>query len=326
MIKRAIIALVILGFMSPMPVQAFKGGGGPAPVSSGPSVPAPAAAWGFNTLPFDDEFDSISSIDVNNTLAPGFKWYVQSYLFGTHPNQLYVVNSASFSVSSGVLTYNPNNCSPSCGVTGGNIYSVGWVPGSPPTYVGNTIQPTGFYAEARIAYDPSLAPASGNRWFPAFWLWDKSILLKEADSLSYGGAHYTEFDVFEATPNGGGGSVEAQYVDWDWYQPSGTTTQKRNTNYALAVPTIDAGFHTYGLLWVPMVKNGGTGLIQRYVDGVLISAGNVTYTSTTASPTPNGGYATGWMAGADSSTQGFSVNLQTGNGWPMQIDYVRVWQ
>lgn len=40
-----------------------------------PAVPGAAANNGFTRLAFEDDFDSISTIDTGNTGAPGFKWY-----------------------------------------------------------------------------------------------------------------------------------------------------------------------------------------------------------------------------------------------------------
>ena len=40
-----------------------------------PSPTVPAAAGKYNRLAFEDDFDSISTIDTGNTGAPGFKWY-----------------------------------------------------------------------------------------------------------------------------------------------------------------------------------------------------------------------------------------------------------
>lgn len=41
------------------------------------SVPAPAAAFGFNTCTFYDSMQSLGTVDVNQTGLPGFNWYTQ---------------------------------------------------------------------------------------------------------------------------------------------------------------------------------------------------------------------------------------------------------
>lgn len=298
----------------PGSAQAFFKGGGSFPAASSPAIPAAAASYGFNTLTFYDDFNSLSTIDVNNTMQPGYKWYVQSLVLGTYPtNTLIAFAPSSFSVASSILTYTPNTPvgDPN---SGGNIYCAGFK--SDNTFVGNTIAPTGWYAECRMSYDPS--KVSGN-WFPAFWMWDKSIMLNSATNTAYGTHRYSEFDIFESYGTSGTG-----YVDWDWSSPS---TQVSNTNSNLGVPSpVDSGFHKYGLLWVPQAKNGGTGLIQRYIDGVHYPAGDVTYSSSTISSNATTGATTGWMSGADASTQGFTVQLQTGSNCPINVDYVQIWQ
>lgn len=287
-------------------------------VSTNPAQPAGAASYGFNNLIFQSEFDSINEIDVNNTLQPGYKWYVQSLVVGTYPtNTKLIFPSSCFSISNSVLTFNPSN--PLGGTPdGGSIYSAGFKNDN--TFIGNTIPKGGFYAECRMSYDPTLSTI-GRSWFPAFWMWDKSIVLNSATNTPYSGNRYSEFDVFEAAT--GSGTTTPNYVCWDWTGPGSFV---RNTNYVLGVPTVDSNFHTYAVLWVPQVKNSGSGLVRRYIDGVAIGGSDVNYSSSTISAQANTGATTGWMSGADVSTQGFTLNLQSGLNWPINIDWVRVWQ
>lgn len=289
----------------------------PAPTLSPPSA---AVEYGFNSLSFNDEFDSLSTIDVNNTLQPGFKWYVQSLVLGTYPtNTLIAFAASSFTMPvAGVLHYAPNT-PVGDPASGGNFFSAGYKADN--TFVGNTIQPTGFYAEARMKYDPTCINATKN-WFPAFWMWDKGIMYNSGTNTAYGSNRYTEFDIFEASSN-----TTVDYVDWDWSNPGGGITQVRNTNYTLGVPTpIDNNFHIYAMRWVPQTKHGGTGYITRYVDNVYKSAGDVTYSSSTISAQANSGATTGWMSGADASVLGFTVQFQAAEGCPIDVDWVRIWQ
>lgn len=285
-----------------------------------PAQPAPAIAQGYNTLTFWDDFNSLSTIDVNNTLRPGFNWYVQSLVLGTYPtNTKLIFPSTCFSVGGSVLTYTPNT--PLGGsVTGGNIFSAGWT-GTGDGFVGNTIAPTGWYAECRMAYDPTISQP-GHTWFPAFWMWDKGIMYSSSIN-TFNGERFTELDIYEAIPTGTPNVPNQKYVDWDWSSLSAVVS---NTNSSLGVPVLDKKFHTYGVLWVPQARNGGTGLIKRYVDGVHIAGGDVEYSSSTISAQAGVGATTGWLSGLDVSTRGFTVQLQTGEGWPIYVDYVQIWQ
>jgi hypothetical protein len=299
--------------------HAFIKGNGANSSASALSPPSAASAYGFNTLTFDSEFDDISEIDVNNTLKPGYKWYVQSLVLFTYPkNTLIAFAPSSFSVSNSILHYSPNTPAGDPD-SGGNIYSAGYKADN--TFVGNTIKPTGFYAEARMKYDPTCINAT-KFWFPAFWMWDESIMYNSGTNTAYGSNRYTEFDIFEAT-----GNTVVGYTDWDWSQLGSSLVQVKNINDMLGVPNpIDNQFHIYAIRWVPMAKNGGTGYITRYVDNVYKSAGDVTYSSSTISAEAASGATTGWMSGTDASTMGFTVQLQAGENCPIDVDWVRIWQ
>lgn len=62
------------------------------------AVPSPTAEAGYNTLTFDDEFDSLKTIDVNATKRQGYNWYTDLPFGGgrTLP--------PAYSISDGVLT------------------------------------------------------------------------------------------------------------------------------------------------------------------------------------------------------------------------------
>jgi hypothetical protein len=86
------------------------------------SVPAPAAAWGYNTLTFADPppgcngcaaWSQSSELDINNTSAAGYNWYVNA----TFPNGIGGIPSWTPVTSEGTLT-----CS---GVSGSSLTSIG---------------------------------------------------------------------------------------------------------------------------------------------------------------------------------------------------------
>lgn len=65
----------------------------------------PAAAWGINNNIFFDDFLSSSTIDLNNTKAPGFNWYPSAGVWTNYINDTgSPYPSGDFSVSGSILT------------------------------------------------------------------------------------------------------------------------------------------------------------------------------------------------------------------------------
>jgi hypothetical protein len=73
----------------------------------------PPRAWDIHTVSFFDDFNSASTIDVNNTLAPGFKWYCAGNTWPAQDNSSWQTpcNPALITVSGSVLTVNTNTSS-----------------------------------------------------------------------------------------------------------------------------------------------------------------------------------------------------------------------
>lgn len=288
----------------PAVANAFVGGSGAAP--SQLAVPAAAALYGFNNRVFFDDFDSISTVDVNNTLAPGYKWY----LHGIAP---YITTADKISVSNSILTISGSS------TQGWSAINMVGFSGSsyPYTPVGTTFPAGGFYVEIKIAAD---APGANPGW-PGAVIWD-ARLINSQNGGTYPANGLAEIDIFE---NIGTGTPQLETVDWTWYS---NATQYRQTNYTPNVGTgalNDGLFHTIGVLNVPQSKNGGTGLINRYFDGVHQTNTDVTYFTNSTSPQQNGTPQVGWMSCLDDTT-GLFVALETGNNWPLHIDSVQVWQ
>ncbi len=118
--------------------------------------PTNPGASGY-VLVFDDEFNSIATIDVNDTKAPGYNWYVWNSWTQT------ATPASNFSVSGGVLTLTCSLSSTNCTAmmytsirsTSANLNGVGT------NFAG------GWYAEASIAFDHTLVNTSDG--WPTFW-------------------------------------------------------------------------------------------------------------------------------------------------------------
>ncbi len=303
------IAMLLL-FILPAPTLAFD-----------PSNPA---AFGYS-LVFDDEFDSLNTIDINATGARGYNWYVTKFF--SAPTTL----PGDLSISSGVLTISPSV----------NSYAYHIATAAPASnalgYVGRVFGGgKGFYIEARMSFDDSLARAHGS---PAFW----------AEALQHGigndqwpgqSARYThfaeidflEYNTYKFMTNNSFGSYRH-----DWY---GTPTCTGSfycvapvTGYmAILLPfTVTwTDMHVYGYLYTPgSVPNGNMGSIQVYFDGKPYQYTNGLGNSAPftwidqgdGTPPPNGTFQFSII-----DKQSFFIILGTSVGAPLNVDYIRIWE
>jgi hypothetical protein len=279
-------------------------------------VPDPAAQWGYNTRTFFDGFDSISTIDINNTQAPGFKWY----LANGWPN------ASSNDPFHDIRIATPTR--PHCVVSVANsILELSGFTGDPNTELGFQTACAngagyngqgfagGGYFEFSFAADISLR--NSTLGWPSAVNWPLDWLLGTQSD-------WVEFDLFE------------MYVDgslfYDGLQDRVTTlttivSQNTNTNDGWTAPSgVNLlNFNTYGILWVPAAKNGGTGLVRRYFNRAYLPSQDVFYTATgPASPGASPANPNGTFFFMDRQT--FMLNLSWGHNWPSYWDYFEVWQ
>jgi hypothetical protein len=261
-------------------------------VSTGPAPPTQAFNANYRTLVFEDDFKS-DTLATSKTqgLTPGKKWYWVNQV------DAYFASAGSWSLNTagnGILTINCQR---------GGFAPVFWgnsVFASSPVNVLTTTWPAG------TAWGPSyieisaqtnvLASPTGlfeNGW-PALWSWG----IEGTQSGGFGGsgltAPVTEIDFMELQGGLFGNPAGANFFNVE--NPAGNVTP---VAWPGTYPTLTNTFHTYGLLWVP-------GTISVYYDNVLQG------THSTA----------GWNL---EGTHMFII-LGTGIGWPIYIDWVRVWQ
>jgi hypothetical protein len=293
-----------------------------ASTTSAIPVPAEAAAVNYNQLVFDDEFNSLSTIDMTNSHAAGYNWYLQ-YWFSTD-----ATNPNNVSISNGVLELGGGT---------GAASLVSAFANSSGGYTG-TVFGNGAYMESSIQFNPS--GGSNAMCWPAFWgLSIQHVVDPGADGVSQfagqaaGYTHYAEADIMEYMSDTSGylGTIH----DWSGtYSVDGWqfNIQNNGNNY------IDVGsvnwnvFHTYGLLWVP--QSGNTpGHATWYFDG---QAESTIYwlgpaTSTSLPGISSGSFTPSTSADAASTysildDQQLALSLSTDSSWPMYVDWVRVWQ
>ena len=269
--------------------------------------PTNPAGSGY-VLVFDDEFTSISTIDVNNTKSPGFKWYVQ-YPFGSQAGQ-----PGDFSITSGVLTMNPSvdtgwEMSTMLKVSTGNV-------------LGQTFDNRcgGVYAEASISFDNTLVNTA-NGW-PAFWSMSIEHLaggtaLAQWPGQTAGYDHFIEPDFFEYDTVGGSGANSFGSATHDWYGLYGVTCGQwcsvTNNGVVTLGATTWTNFHKVGWLWVP-------GSATTYFDGSATSAA-ITWTGQAITPPPSGTLTYSVL-----DVNHLAIVFGTGANQPLNVDYVHVWQ
>lgn len=275
------------------------------PLLLGIPTPITAEAYGLTRLVFEDGFDTIDTIDMNATGAPGFRWYRDRPWMNDGSGN---TNMAAISLADSVAQIDQE-------VFTAN-YAISTV--CPSTGVGQGFQYG--YFETRMRFDTSLG-AVGVEGFPAFWTLQKEHLTGPRPQ------RYIEIDIFEAFKDTGaaydgafihtmhdicdtaGGA--AQYINW-----------RNKDNWTEGV--INSDWHTYGVLWLP-------GHVSWYLDGqrlaeeeffpCRIPSGNVIETLTGNETAPIGAFSN-----ADWHNVSVAVILGTGPGWPIEVDWVRVWQ
>lgn len=289
-----------------------------AAADTGP--PDAARAAGFTQHSFSSAF-APATLDLRDTRGQGFDWYLGRF-FG------YRTRNAD------ALRFEPDG---SVTIVGGEgNYDVATAaPGAKPgTWVGTAFGGGGYF-EAVLRFDPADAIRNGFREWPAFW----SMAVEHMAGLpgeqwpgqTPGYAHFVEPDFFEYDllkyglgQNFYGGAMH------DWYGVYGTTCAKTFCEAPLHGAEIrrqiPAGtdltqFHRYGFLWIP-AANGRSGSGHYFFDGVEVGRPYLWSAFRDEPPPPD---AAPWRLGV-LDRQHLVVILGTGNGEPMTIKRVDVWQ
>jgi hypothetical protein len=265
----------------------------------GEPPPTPAAANGLKQIVFCDDFDSLSTIDTKATGSAGYNWYPRNPWNTILPATAYSVANSALRLSA--ATYMTN---------------WGLASGDAKTGEGHTF--TFGYFEARIDFNPTLAPL-GQGW-PSFW----AVSANKAEFTNV--SPYGELDFFEAFPQTSPGNYYGAFggTIHDWRG----STQTGYTDYINNPDDTPTGanwtqWHVVGCLWLK-------GQVTWYLDGNALFTERYS-ASTTGSPTAfnvtGGGSApVGVFNVLDTEPLGMMLILGTGPAWPMNVDYVRVWQ
>ena len=181
--------------------------------------------------------------------------------------------------------------------------------------IGMPTFPAGGYYEATFSLDP--LNDKGNNGWPAFWLHDIAGLYSQVLTAGYGEARaFGEIDIFEAKSGARGASMNIHH--WTNVNGGGSSDNLGITNTAMpqyyAAIANRTGLHSYGMLWVPTMLNGGSGFIQFFLDRVPVN-NKVTYSASSAPwlITEGGNFVLLFDSGG--GTNPYPVNLQSVNVW-----------
>ena len=270
--------------------------------------PPQAVAAGFSNLAFDDEFTSANTIASSTSPTSGFNWYWNTWYGQTKDYTVTTgAGSGATAGATGFLTIN-------------GPMMLQTVPSDAPvTQRAGTWQHA--YIETRMQYSYTVTGQGGpNTGWPSFW----SFAI-QAQSTTVG-EQIAELDFLEAYPLGTAGAnayVINTLHNWKATKNSSTGKETANTNNnsyqqslqgttESAQPT-DSGWHTYGCLWT---GNGTTGNVQFYYDNHLVLHQDG---------------VSNFPVGAGTSFPALEQNnmyliLSGETGWPLNVDWVRVWQ
>jgi hypothetical protein len=288
----------------------------------------PMIAAGFNSVIFFDDFDTTATIDLANSQANGFKWYLANWF--TAGSQ--ATNANNVSVANSVLTIGGGS---GVGPTIVSAFDTGVTDAFKGTVFG-----TGGYFEIRMKFDPSLNGGSAGG-APNFYSMaiehiadNSTVSAGHWPGQAAGYAHFIEVDLFEPLA-GSTTTYNASVHDWGGIFVS---TQYPQNIVNLDTNVVHVGgvdftkFHTYGCLWVP--QSGATpGRLQRYFDDLLVQT--IYFLGPTGSPPLPGdtgqNYSPSTSAQADrtySVLDGQRLALLLGGGatWPILVDWVKVWK
>lgn len=331
---------------APAPARAVPTRGKPS-WASGP--PREAIQEGFCNLVFGDAFGSTSTIDMENTIEPGYKWYTDGW-FCRQPTSPDKINISQSVVTLGGGEPNPNYQKLSSAVA---------IP-EPPYYVG-TVFGGGAYFEASMAFDPAQGVNAGRGRHPGCWMMSIEHIYdnyhcqpnhledEQWPGMPEGYLHFAEIGILEAyrqpfeSYEGKTYYLSADH-DWSGFHPPGCATGMQysifnSENMFFAVGEVDwSAFHTYGCLWVP--QQGDTpGYTQRFFDN---RPGPINYHKGPVGepPLPGQGMPCDPSTGrytADTPDEAaatyairdqhrFPIQVRGTAEWPLQVDWLRVWQ
>jgi hypothetical protein len=228
------------------------------------AIPAAAAQWGYTKLVAFDPMTSLSTIDLNDTGASGFQWYLhntwpQCAQISGWQNSPGPQSSSSFTLSSGQISLLGDNS-----WDAQQLSTIRTDGGS--GYVGTAIQ-GGFYAEISYSFTKGSAGPpgipGGSSWWPAFWAVTTEFVTGGSGPSVQ---HNIEFDAMEYY----GSHLSGSFHDQTFQSGinTGDTNVVNDLSSVMAGSSGATGWNSYGMRLVTSNLNHGTGLADWFFNGV----------------------------------------------------------
>jgi hypothetical protein len=288
----------------------FRREGGVAALSCGPDAsPSQATAQGYTCEVFWSNWQSvgnINDIDVNDTRASGFNWYVHNLwpgLGGGHTGwnnvQTTPLGDITYSSGNGVsIDPSNNNSVTATNPNSWNMQSCA-TNGTANQYIGTAI-PGGFYVEVGIHSITPDGQQGGNNWWPV--VWTQPIEFLAAPNAAPSSVTFSEVDIFE--------NIADPYPRYAHYW---TGNDDSLTDHPTQFGTYNNTFTSAGALIIKAANNGGVGVLRAYKNG-SIDPNNVDVTWT-----PGDGHF------SVIETDHHCFTMTSGYHQPMVLSYFRVW-
>jgi hypothetical protein len=204
-----------------------------------PTAPPQAAAYGFSTLVFNENF----STDTFTPAATTRRWWNNFWFFPP------AVGTSVMLPEGGVVRMTTPGYLPNTHLVNHPVNTAAYGP----DYLFG-------YFEARMRFLPGADSNVGYSW-GAFWLLSKPAIENRVSDAN-GNKSWCEIDVAEMF-----GPYMLNTTIHSWYQPSGETMQNtQNPNHLSNVLNnpIDGNWHTFGVLW-------RKGVVTWYMDNVQVA-------------------------------------------------------
>lgn len=289
-------------------------------------VPPQASGVGYTSNTFHSTFQS--DVQASGNQPKQINWYLEKWFTLVPTPQ----ESISISPPDGITLTNGGDSS---------NYTIGSAAArksnSPHHWVGKAFGGGGYF-EADIRFDLTRVTQPGGVGFPSWWLMPVEHFAEPRTDQWVGQAngyeHFTELDIFEynqwaSHPNAYSGAVHEWYGVYgktclpNFCHASNTNNEGAFNNFIIQTPgTTDfSQFHRYGLLWVTATDTT-QGYLQYYFDGAATND-RITWERFTNQAPPPG--RASWAFSVTDRLH-FVLILGTGNGQPMTIRSVNVWQ
>ncbi len=261
-------------------------------MKSAPTPPEIALQNGMTRLVFEDDFDSLDTIDVNETCEPGYKWYVSKPYGGTSakPEDYFIKDS--------VLTL----CSPR---GAGTLFSMDWK-----SQVGFAFHQG--VLEFRIRIPVPHRPEDSPKGWQAVWSFPPKKLnnttreFVELDWLEYWGSGKwaTTFHHMKRDP-------DRKPAEYYWVE---------NPYNPCPATFLDKEWHTVTFLWVDSK-------IEGWIDGVPCMK-QTFYDDQLPDPMPyvHRGFTKDAFKILNSPDQPETLIIGGTKHNPLEMDWIRVWQ